>query len=75
MTMVPWCAAVILLCGLALGQDDDVEYYTPYRDSLRGTQLTEKQKNNIVKLHNKYRGQQGASNMKELVNYTVIIVH
>jgi len=40
--------------------------------STRGPGLTQQQKNDAVKIHNKLRGQEGASNMETLVSYRTI---
>jgi hypothetical protein len=72
--LVHWCASVILLCGLAFAQEDAGEFVIPIRDFVRGPQLTQAQKDNIVILHNKLRGQQGASNMKQMVNCFVKLI-
>jgi len=40
--------------------------------SVRGPGLTQQQKNDAVKLHNKLRAQEGASNMETLVSFRTL---
>ena len=68
--MVHWCAAVVLLCGLALATGGEV--FPGPRELLRGQQLTKAQKANIVNIHNQNRRKQAASNMKEVVSYIIL---